>query len=124
MPYLDGGRDFAVGLDCWGLVRHVSHHVFNSPLFEGFGCVDRYKSDAMHQGYEDIKGGFKECKPKAGALACSFLKSGNNWIFHHAGICISPVEVMHTSSTHGVKVMPVRAFKRLALVVKFYEYSV
>ena len=122
VPYVDGGRDVAVGLDCWGLVRHVAHNLYQLPLFEGFGCVTRKNGEAMHAGYHKTKTGFQICKPKAGALACCFIKEKDNLIFHHVGICTSALDVLHTGSAHGVKKVPVRAFKRLACVVQFYEY--
>lgn len=123
VPYVDGGRDISVGLDCWGLARHACHHVFNLPLFESFGCVNRHQGDAMHEGYSESKNAFKECQPKAGSLACCFIRQGEYLIFHHVGVCVSATEVLHTGSGHGVKVVPVRAFKRLAMVIKFYEYT-
>jgi len=33
VPYTDGGRDLS-GWDCWGCVRYVSEHEFNTPLPE------------------------------------------------------------------------------------------
>ena len=122
VPYIDGGRDVAVGLDCWGLARHVLHEVFELPLFNGFGRVDRHQADAIHQGFNESESSFRLCQPKGGALACCFIRRGDDFIFHHVGVCISASVVLHTASTHGVKSVPVRAFKRLAPVVKFYEF--
>jgi len=123
VPYVDGGRDIAVGLDCWGLVRHVLHHEFNLPLLERFGCVDRHDSEAdIHRCFDDSQASFKLCQPKAGALACCFLKCGDDLIFHHVGVCLNASDVLQTASSHGVKTTSVRAFKRLATVVKFYEF--
>lgn len=32
LPFVDGGRDPAVGLDCWGLVKHVLNQEFEIEL--------------------------------------------------------------------------------------------
>ncbi|MEY8195483.1 MAG: hypothetical protein RPR28_11600 [Cycloclasticus sp.] len=121
-PYIDGGRDLPAGLDCWGLVRHVLHYEFNQPLFDEFGCIDRHQVGAVHQGFDKTVPSFKPCIPKAGAVACCFLPSEAGDIFHHAGVCINDHQVLHTSNRHGVSVLAVRGFKRLARKVGFYEY--
>lgn len=120
VPYVDGGRDISVGLDCWGLVRHVLHHEFNKPLLDAFGALTRHTKN--HDAYEQSLPDFKECKARVGAVACCFKKVAGRWVFHHVGVCVGDCDVLHTASTHGVKKVPLRAFKRLAPVVKFFEF--
>jgi len=120
VPYVDGGRDFDVGLDCWGLVRHVLHHVFDGPLMNAFGSVFPGENVRMTERFDDTSPQLKPCKPKAGALACCFYQADGRDIFHHVGICISEHQVLHTSSSRGPQIMPIRAFKRLAFKVEFY----
>ncbi|MEY8251977.1 MAG: NlpC/P60 family protein [Colwellia sp.] len=120
VPYVDGGRDIAVGLDCWGLVRHVFHHEFNGPWLDVFSNSSRYTKN--HQDFKKSVPSFKPCSAKAGALACCFINKNNNLIFNHVGICVAENTVLHTASGHGVKSCSVRAFNRLAVVVKYYEW--
>lgn len=122
VPYVDGSRDIAVGLDCWGMARHVLHHEFGLPLFESFGGINRHVPVMMTKGFEQSSPDFKECEPKAGAVACCFYRGNDKEIFHHVGVCISSYNVLHTSSKKGPDVSSVRAFKRLAYIVKFFEY--
>ena len=123
VPYIDGGRDIAVGLDCWGLVRHVLHAEFEKPLFEGFAGIDRHGIGEMNKGYKASVSQFKQCEPKAGAVACCFYMGGDGLeIFHHVGVCINDHQVLHTSSKKGAGILKVRAFKRIAATVKFYEF--
>lgn len=122
VPYLDFGRKIEEGLDCWGMARHVLHVEFKKPLLQDFASVSRHCSNEIQGCFDNSIGLFKECLPKEGALACCFLKSGDHEIFHHVGVCINEHEVFHTTSAHGPQVLSVRAFKRLSLVVRFYEY--
>jgi cell wall-associated NlpC family hydrolase len=122
VPYVDGSRDIANGLDCWGMARHVLHYEFSLPLLESFGGVDRKMRTLMTDGFEKSAPDFKECLQKAGAVACCFYRGNNMDIFHHVGVCINDRDVLHTSSKKGPHVSSIRAFKRLSYVVKFYEY--
>ena len=136
VPYVDGGRVVSDdpeknGLDCFGLVRHALHYVFDGPLLDSFFGIFRADllqmtnefnaainetKPAIAQGYS-----FELCRPEAGALACCFHKTQNGMIFHHIGICIDATNVMHTSAKHGYSVLPVRAFRRLANHVEYYR---
>jgi len=118
VPYIDGGRDISVGLDCWGLVRHVLHDVFKAPLLECFAGIDRHTQSLITQGYEKSVVQFKRCQPKAGAVACCFHSTG---AMHHVGVCINDHQVLHTSSKKGVCILKLRVFKRLANRVEFFE---
>lgn len=122
VPYVDGSRDIDVGLDCWGMARHVLHHEFGLPLLESFGGINRNVPVMMTKGFEQSLPDFQECLPKAGAVACCFYLGNDMDIFHHVGVCISDADVLHTSSNKGPYVSSIRAFKRLAYVVKFFEY--
>lgn len=125
IPYVDGGRDIAVGLDCWGLARHVLHEDFGCPLFESFASVTRSSPDQMTAGYCESVDAFSLCEPKAGAVACCFYGDNETEmpVFHHVGVCINDYQVLHTSSKKGASIVSIRAFKRLAMNVKFYEYK-
>tara|TARA_B110001454_G_scaffold54930_2_gene53742 strand:+ start:32529 stop:32954 length:426 start_codon:yes stop_codon:yes gene_type:complete len=130
IPYVDGGRDVSEGLDCFGQFRHALHYQFGGPLLESFCgifCTDESSmSTEFNAVVKDDFGSFELCSPQAGAAACCFRKvvtdDGFKDVFYHIGICISSVEVMHTTSKHGYSVVPVRTFKRLSNKVEFYKY--
>lgn len=122
VPYIDGSRDIAVGLDCWGMARHVLHHEFGQPLLESFGGINRAQPVMMTSGFDESVSDFEECEPQAGAVACCFFRGNDREVFHHVGVCISGHQVLHTSSKKGPHVSPVRAFNRLAYVVKYFKY--
>lgn len=119
VPYVDGGREIAVGVDCWGLVRHVLHYDFKLPLLEGFSGVCRALPDDMQQGFSEYKALFEECEPKAGAVACLFASGG---VFHHVGVCIDDRDVLQTNSGSGVRLVSIRAFRRMSYTARFYEF--
>lgn len=123
VPYVDGGRDIAMGLDCWGLVRHALHNVFNGPLLNAFGAVLPQEHVRMTDRFDATAQRLVQSRPQAGALACCFYRAGERDIFHHVGICINEHEVLHTSSSRGPQIMPLRVFKRLAFKVEFYCVS-
>ncbi|WP_396586470.1 NlpC/P60 family protein [Bermanella sp. R86510] len=123
VPYIDGGRDVSIGVDCWGMVRHVLHEVFDKPLLESFSGITRSSPSLMTAGYRESVSAFSLCKPKVGAVACCFYSdSEGKQILHHVGLCINDHQVLHTSSKKGADIASVRAFKRLAADVRFYEY--
>lgn len=123
VPYVDGGRDACMGLDCWGMVRHVLHVEFGAPLLQNFTGVTRSTPDLMTNGYTESVSDFLLCNPKEGAIACCFYSgSKGKQILHHVGLCINDHQVLHTSSKKGASIVSVRAFKRLAANVQFYEY--
>lgn len=135
VPYRDGGRVVSGdpetnGLDCFGLVRHALYHQFSGPLLESFNGIFRTDHAAMTSEFNaavdqgavaNKKDTFELCSPCAGAIACCFHKTLQGDVFHHVGICVDELTVMHTSSNRGYAVVSVRAFKRLAGKVEFYR---
>lgn len=121
IPYVDGGRDAAVGLDCWGLVRDVLHNHFSLPLLNDFGGVHADDKVSMTRAYRHIKNAFAPCAPKAGAIAAGF----NGDALIHVGVVIeiNGLQVLHTSSKHGRSKCSVRRFNRLFSKVKYYAYN-
>lgn len=124
VPYCDGGRDGSCGFDCWGMVRHALHNVFEGPLLNEFGSIFPRENVRMTGQFKQSVSKFEKCEPQAGALACCFYQgSDGHDVFHHVGICVNQFEVLHTSSKRGPQIMPVRAFKRIAFKVEFYRYA-
>jgi cell wall-associated NlpC family hydrolase len=121
IPYVDGGRDVAVGLDCWGLVRDVLHQHFNLPLLNDFGSIHADDKSNMTSAYYKTKPSFIECQPKAGAIVAGF--KGNLLI--HVGVVLEAngLHVLHTSKRHGMSKCGVRHFNRLFSQVKYYAYK-
>jgi cell wall-associated NlpC family hydrolase len=121
IPYVDGGRNAAVGLDCWGLVRDVLHQHFNLPLLNDFGLIKAHDKPSMTHAYDLTKSQFIECKAKNGAIAAGFKGSA----LIHVGVVLenNSLQVLHTSSKHGMSKCSVRNFNRLFSKVKYYAYK-
>lgn len=121
VPYVDGGRDMA-GLDCWGQVRLILHHVYNKPLFTSFGHVRAEHSANCSSAYSSLVGQFTQCEPKDGVVACGF--DGGSLV--HVAVCIvadGQLDIFHTCEKQGARFIKIEAFKRLFEEVKFYEYA-
>jgi hypothetical protein len=121
IPYIDGGRDATVGLDCWGLVRDVLHQHFDVPLLKAFGGIHAEDKSNMTRAYRQIKNVFTQCKPSLGAIAAGF----NGDALIHVGVVLESngLQVLHTSSKHGVSKCSVRQFNRLFLQVEYHAYK-
>lgn len=125
-PYVDGGRVASgvnAGLDCFGLVRHALHNLFDGPLLDSFSGIFRSDLNEMTDEFNNSVGSFERCAPQLGAVACCFHKTASGDVFHHIGICIDESNVMHTSARHGYAVVPVRVFRRLSGKVEFYLFK-
>jgi hypothetical protein len=121
IPYVDGGRDAAIGLDCWGLVRDVLHKHFKQPLLKTFGTIPASDKANMTKAYCEVKKAFKPCAPVVGAIAAGF--NGESLI--HVGVVVEAngLKILHTSSKYGMCRSNIRNFNRLFLKVKYYEYN-
>jgi|GEM_PF-1833424 len=121
VPYVDGGRDVATGLDCWGLVRDVLHQHFNLPLLNDFGSIHADDKSNMTNAYHKTKSNFVECQPKAGAIIAGFKGE----LLIHVGVVVETngLYVLHTSKRHGMSKCSVRHFNRLFSQVKYYAYK-
>lgn len=121
IPYIDGGRDIAIGLDCWGLVRGVLHQHFNTPLLKDFGNIHADDKANMTKAYGQVKKAFLPCSPIKGAVAAGF----NGRLLIHVGVVVEAngLKVLHTSSKHGMCRCSLRHFERLFSHVKYYAYQ-
>ena len=121
VPYVDGGRDVAKGLDCWGLVREVLHQHFDVPLLKAFGSIHADDKSNMTRAYQQVKNAFLPCSPVAGAVVAGF--NGDSLI--HVGVVVEAngLKVLHTSSRLGMCRCSVRHFNRLFSQVKYYAYK-
>jgi cell wall-associated NlpC family hydrolase len=121
IPYVDGGRDAAIGLDCWGLVRDVMHQHFNLPLLNDFGSIHADDKPNMTSAYHKTKPSFIECQPQGGAIVAGFKGD----LLIHVGVVLNAngLQVLHTSKRHGMSKCRVRHFNRLFSQVKYYAYK-
>lgn len=121
IPYVDGGRDASIGLDCWGLVRDVLYQHFDVPLLKSFGNIHADDKPNMTRAYQQIKNTFLLSVPVAGAIVAGFSKKN----LLHVGVIVEAngLKVLHTSSKHGMCRCSIRHFERLFLQVKYYVYQ-
>jgi cell wall-associated NlpC family hydrolase len=121
IPYVDGGRNAAVGLDCWGLVRDVLYQQFDLPLLNNFGLIHADDKVNMTLAYQQVKSVFSPCTPVSGAIAAGF----NGSALIHVGLVLenNGLQVLHTCSKHGMSKCSVRRFNRLFAEVKYYVYN-
>ena len=121
IPYVDGGRDPVIGLDCWGLCRDILHRQFEQPLLKDFGNIHADDKANMTAAYRQVKQAFLPCLPKNGAIAAGF----NGSALIHVGVVLenNGLQVLHTSSKHGMSKCSVRRFNRLFSKVKYYAYD-
>lgn len=121
IPYVDGGRDASIGLDCWGLVRDVLHNHFALPLLNDFGRIHADDKPSMTNAYHFTKPSFTECLLSSGVIVAGF----NGALLIHVGVVIESkgLQVLHTSSKHGMSKCSIRRFNRLFSQVKYYAYN-
>ena len=121
IAYVDGGRDPAIGLDCWGLVRDVLHQHFALPLLNDFGLIHAVDKASMTNAYDLTKSQFIECQAKSGAVVAGFKGP----LLIHVGVVVevNGLQVLHTSTKHGMSKCSVRHFNRLFSQVKYYVYK-
>ena len=113
IPYLDGGRDPALGLDCWGLVRTVLMNEFSAPSLPEWGAIYDRNHDEFHSAYRTMRSGFEQVTaPQAGDVVCVFNPAGQ---CAHVGIVINGdtgPTVLDTTTKSGVQTSPMNQYAR------------
>jgi cell wall-associated NlpC family hydrolase len=102
-PFVDGGRDISVGLDCWGLVKYIAHSAFEMEIPDfHIGAMDKHK--IYFQFLEKTKKEFTpiylhEIKPGDFVGMNMIVEMPN--LVHHFGIFVEPKRFIHTLEKQG-----------------------
>lgn len=111
IPYLDGGRNPARGLDCWGLTLYElarDHGITGLPDLGGVMPADGI---AKQISYQRLSVSFvRVTDPCPGDLVCVFNIHGE---FVHLGVIFAGdtgPTVRHTTAKRGVETLPYRRF--------------
>ncbi len=98
VPFVNGGRDPAVGLDCWGLVMAV---------FQRFGItLPDHPLDAMDAAVIDAEIGrersaWLRCRPPYPIPAVVVIRFGGGAYCNHVGVLVAPGWFMHAREKTG-----------------------
>ncbi|MBQ6905189.1 MAG: C40 family peptidase [Spirochaetia bacterium] len=101
IPFVSGGRDPNIGLDCYGLFRHVLNHIFgkNLPMLSG-GYEDACNPDEAGRIYDKNKpliAGSRIAQPEYGC-GVVLKYSGRPT---HVGIYVGGGYILHTTAQTG-----------------------
>ena len=101
--FVDGGRDPATGLDCWGLLMAVmARFGFDIPDFR-IACSESFAIDAAFREQTGMRGGwYKEPEPAAGRVAVLSLNPHTPDMVQHYGVCLDAKRFIHTMRKSGV----------------------
>jgi len=119
-PFKDGGRDWATGMDCWGLVMYV---------FERYGITlpDFKIRSRDFQGIDVIAhkaAGFSTWReilePSANDVPLVVLMRIHPKYINHAGVYIDGDRIIHTTEATGVIISKRSQLKNS--IAGFYQY--
>lgn len=129
VPYVDHGRTLA-GLDCYGQVFLARAYLLDRPLKGDFSYCHPDDKQTMTDIFCQQLPIFDPVMspiPPAGAIGCCFKKDVNGHdVLLHVGLAVEvegQIKVLNTSRKSGAEIMPLRAFKRLSIDVRFYNDS-
>lgn len=124
-PFVDGGRDLAAGVDCWGLVRAVARREFglDLPAYAGAGLDDAGRVNALR-----LARATRDRVPEFDAVAdpqpgdVVLLSPSNRPV--HVGIVIAtrPLTMLHAERGVGVAAERVYGPVWRHRVAGFYRY--
>ncbi len=127
VPYVDHGRDLD-GLDCYGQVFLARSLLFHRPLAKEYQHIHPDDKAAMTAAYFDQVEHFELVTtplPPPGAIGGCFKKDAHgNDVLLHVGLVVAvdgQLKVLNTGRDSGPALLPLRAFRRMALDVRFYN---
>ena len=101
-PFVNGGRNYSAGLDCWGLVMQA-HYILKGVELPNFDlCAFKFKKvsekivqQSMYGKWDKVGG------PEKGCLIA--IRNHPKYV-NHTGICLDDKKFMHTLEKTGVVV--------------------
>lgn len=122
VPYVNGGRDPATGLDCWGLVRAIRLHYLGGeelPELGGIKPGELRKITRARGALPPLHGYEKLQAPEHGAIAAAF----NGALCSHVGTVLrldGALRVVDTDKGAGGRICPISAFEARFTRVEYY----
>jgi cell wall-associated NlpC family hydrolase len=99
LPFIDGGRDPAVGLDCWGLSTEVfRRYGINLPDYK-ISCED---ASRIHSEVEEQREGWRRCEHEIPVPALVVIRF--TVYCDHTGVYIGQGRFIHTRKGLGVNI--------------------
>lgn len=123
VPYLDGGRDPFKGLDCWGMVRAIRHHVLGLDLLPSLDSTkpgEFKKITRATSALTPLHDYVKLAKPQHGAIALAWQGK----VCTHVGIAMridGALRIVDTDKNAGARISPVSFFESMFSRVEYYE---
>ena len=118
--FVDGGRDIATGMDCWGLVMEVfKRYGMEVPDFVvgAFACqaIDALAGEAVEtREWEEVY------RPEDRDVPLVVLMRMHHDLITHAGVFVGGNRIIHTTKSTGVIVSRVDALK--SRIAGYYKY--
>jgi cell wall-associated NlpC family hydrolase len=99
LPFIDGGRDPAVGLDCWGLSTEVfRRYGINLPDYK-ISCED---ASRIHSEVAEQRAGWRRCEQEIPVPALVVIRF--TVYCDHTGVYIGQGRFIHTRKGLGVNI--------------------
>ncbi|HWR06300.1 C40 family peptidase [Sporomusa sp.] len=99
LPFIDGGRDPAVGLDCWGLSTEVfRRYGIELPDYK-ISCED---ASRIHSEVEEQRAGWRRCEQEIPVPALVVIRF--TVYCDHTGVYIGQGRFIHTRKGLGVNI--------------------
>ncbi|MEW6265768.1 MAG: hypothetical protein AB1641_22065, partial [Thermodesulfobacteriota bacterium] len=111
VPFLDGGRDPAIGLDCWGLVMEVTSRVSRDRIVPDYGVSAddianiRLVSAPIIAGTAEKSNWHRLPGPILGAVAALAISPYCPGVAQHFGVCLDEIRFIHTLKKTGAHVV-------------------
>ena len=102
---MDGGREPATGLDCWGLVLAVRARM---GLYTPDYTESAFNSEAVGRAalVGLASGDWVDCQPGPGAVVLMALDSNLPGVIQHFGVCLDKRTFIQIIEEHGVQAWP------------------
>ena len=99
IPFIDGGRDPKIGVDCWGLfILAMKEYGHDIPDYKVL-AFDTQRIDEM---VSSNIGLWKKCeKPNKGLAVSLSINPKYPNVTQHFGVCLSPYTFLHTRQKTG-----------------------
>lgn len=121
VPFIDGGRDYTIGLDCWGCVMIACKILINKDLPDFKICAKDAEKVGKKIEAEQLFGPWTEIGgPESGALVVIRYHP----VFkNHTGVCIDDKKFIHALDKTGVVVGSLESIAWKKRIAGYYRYA-
>ena len=119
IPYLNGGRDPAIGLDCWGLCRIARVWLYGMPMLPEI--AGRYELQ-LEQITEKCNEQVATMRKVELFTPRSLITVKRGSLCYHVALCLDDGMILETQRQTGVRLLSQRDFQRAHYKAELESY--